>query len=170
LQNSIEKKKNSSLLGENLISYNLSEDNISLEKRMLYQGGTDCFVISSEGYGMEFRGENSSRSDELRKGTEKPPNEGSQNGQNGGPITRRKENQMMQLNSKVNNERTAQLNTLKKFDDFYKEKRNVENELYFYHAPRVSQDLFQVRLQSIDTNNFNRKNNYVEKFPVGKNE
>jgi hypothetical protein len=156
-------------LGENLVSYDMSEDNICLEKRTLYQGGTDCFVLSSEmEIATESRGENSSRSEGIRKGSEKQTNEGCQNGHNGGPVTRRRENQMLQMNTKVNNERTAQLNTLKKFDDFYKEKRNVENDMYFYHAPRVSQDLFQVRLQSFDTNNFNRKNNYLEKFPVGK--
>ena len=167
-QNSVEKKRPSNFIGENPISYDVSEDNLSLRRKSLYQSQTTCFVAETEGLLMDFRSESRGYSEKNRIGWEKPVNESLQNGQNGGPVTRRKEHQMQQSNSKGSFERAAtQLNTVKKFDDYYKEKKNIENDLYLYHPPRVSMDLFQVQLGTIDTNNFNRKINYVQNFPVG---
>lgn len=75
-------------------------------------------------------------------------------GQISGPITRRKEHQIMQLAGKIQNEKSvSELNNLLKFDEYYKERRNVENVVYFYHPPRVSKDLYQVSIKNIDTDN-----------------
>lgn len=64
-----------------------------------------------------------------------------------GPITRRKENQIMQSNGKNNSEKTVpDLFSLRKFDDYYKEKKNIDSEVFFYHAPRISEELYQVSL------------------------
>ena len=56
-----------------------------------------------------------------------------------GPITRRKENLIINIsNSKGNNEDIPNLNSLKNYDEFYKDVKNIDNEMYQYHPPRVS--------------------------------
>lgn len=91
-----------------------------------------------------------------------------------GPVTRRKEHQMLQANGKTPWEnKISGLDTLKKFDDFYKEKKNVEHEMYFYRPPRVNPELYQVPIENIDTNNSYSKENNINqntgKFSIFKN-
>jgi hypothetical protein len=72
-------------------------------------------------------------------------------GQISGPLTRRKEHQIMQLVGKIQNEKSvSELSSLLKFDEFYKERKNVENEVYFYKPPRISQELYQADISHID--------------------
>lgn len=53
---------------------------------------------------------------------------------------------------------------LKKFDDFYKDNKNIENEMYFYRKPRVDKKIFQADINQILNNkslnklNFNSNN------------
>lgn len=53
---------------------------------------------------------------------------------------------------------------LKKFDDFYKDNKNIENEMYFYRKPRVDKKIFQADVNQIPNNkslnklNFNSNN------------
>ncbi len=156
------------MLDENCVANDISDEHFVNGKTTLYQGRTDCFMASTDAYEVEIRGENAIIGDSDKKNSEKIASESISLGLNGGPVTRRKEHHMLQSYSKLSNERTSQLDKLKMFDTFYKEKRNLENSKYLYHPPRLSQDLFQTRLQNVDTNNFNRKINYVEKLPVRK--
>jgi hypothetical protein len=74
-----------------------------------------------------------------------------------GPTTRRKE-QMLQSSGKNSNDKTLlELNTLKKFDDFYKEKKNLENEMYLYKPPRVNLNHYQISLEKFNNKCYNNK-------------
>jgi hypothetical protein len=71
-------------------------------------------------------------------------------GDNIGPMTRRKENQIHQLSSiKLTESFAADIRSLKNFDDYYKDSKNLENEVYHYHPPRLSMS-YQVDLTLID--------------------
>jgi hypothetical protein len=70
--------------------------------------------------------------------------------ENSGPITRRKDNQIYsQSNMSVSNSSGGDINSLKNFDEYYKDSKNVENEIYHYHPPRVSMS-YQVDLTLLD--------------------
>lgn len=60
-----------------------------------------------------------------------------------GITTRSKEHQTY-LHSNKKNYQNSNYPTLKKYDDFYKEKKNLQNEMYVYQPPRVDRNLYQV--------------------------
>jgi hypothetical protein len=88
-----------------------------------------------------------------------------------GPITRRKEIQIQQYITNKSPSGTSNNNNekglLMQFDDFYKENKNVENELYFYRPPRVSEKYQVTMFENTDNNSLNsqnllsKKNNYL---------
>lgn len=45
---------------------------------------------------------------------------------------------------------------LKKFDDFYKDNKHIENEMYFYRKPRVDQILFQAEVDNEEKTKFEK--------------
>ena len=65
-----------------------------------------------------------------------------------GIITRSKEHQTTGHSNKKPNE-SSSYPVLKKFDDFYKERKNLQNEMYVYQPPRVDRTLYQVDLSKI---------------------
>ena len=91
-----------------------------------------------------------------------------------GPITRRKEIQNQQLitnkfPSNTINNNSNDKSLLRQFDEFYKDNKNVENDLYYYRLPRVSEN-YQAKIEILkEINNKNiqnflaEKNNYLEK-------
>jgi len=46
---------------------------------------------------------------------------------------------------------------LKKFDNFYKENKNIENEMYYYRKPRVDKIYFQAEVLEEDIISSNKK-------------
>ena len=83
-----------------------------------------------------------------------------------GPVTRRKEQTFYPTNIKGNNEALINdINTLFKFDEYYKDRKNIENEIYLYHPPRVSPH-YQVSLDNIHCTN---KDEYINLINFDKN-
>ncbi len=54
--------------------------------------------------------------------------------------------------SKLQDANNPDNSLIRKFDDFYKDNKNIENEVYFYRKPRVDKVLYQAEVQ--------RKENY----------
>lgn len=87
-----------------------------------------------------------------------------------GPMTRRKEYQIMQTTlNKFQDSNNPDNSLLKKFDDFYKDNKNIENEVYFYRKPRVDKTYYQAEIKEenvitkIKKNYFDFKKNLTTK-------
>jgi hypothetical protein len=51
----------------------------------------------------------------------------------------------------MNEEAIEELNSLQKFDEFYKNNKNVEHEAYYYKKPRIDQTYYQADLTKIES-------------------
>lgn len=90
-------------------------------------------ILATEVNNIEFSGKTSEKIPEIS-----------------GPITRRKEYQIMQNTLLKSQEGNSNENSLlKRFDEFYKDNKNVENEMYFYRKPRVDKKFYQVEIKNI---------------------
>jgi len=49
---------------------------------------------------------------------------------------------------------------LKKFDEFFKDNKNIENEMYFYRKPRVDKIIYQAKVldDNLSSKNIVEKN------------
>ena len=74
-----------------------------------------------------------------------------------GPVTRRKEN----LLQKINEEPQKELDSVQKFDEFYKNNKNVEHEVYFYKKPRINPERYQADMTYVNDifNEFKKNKN-----------
>jgi hypothetical protein len=82
-----------------------------------------------------------------------------------GPITRRKEYQIMQISiNKIQDANNPQNSLLKKFDDFYKDNKNIENEMYLYRNPRVNKVVFQAEVKSEENSKAKKKKKVAPNF------
>lgn len=79
-----------------------------------------------------------------------------------GPVTRRKENLLM----KINEEPIHELNSVQKFDEYFKNNKNVEHEAYFYKKPRIDQLYYQADLRNIEQTNANLNKPEETKTPM----
>lgn len=50
---------------------------------------------------------------------------------------------------------------LKKFDEFFKDNKNIENEMYFYRKPRVDKVLYQAEVLKTEENSHKEKTGKV---------
>jgi hypothetical protein len=136
-----------------IIKENELDDDMSKRKINILNNHKNANTIDSENASLDERSEIKYN---QNKKSERSSIDGNSVCHNQGPITRRKENQILQINGKNNFEKAvSELNTLQKFDDYYKEKKNVEHEMYFYHPPRISRDLYQVSIENFGNNSYN---------------
>ena len=144
---------------ENLRDYEIDAD-VSVKHT---SANNNTMTVDSENISLEDRSEIKCL---IKKQSEKSTDK-SQDGQSQGPTTRRKEHQMLLSNEKgIRDKSVSELDNLKKFDEFYKDKKNVDHEMYYYRPPRVSKNLYQVVIENIDTINtnncYNRKLNFIQ--------
>lgn len=66
-----------------------------------------------------------------------------------GPTTRRKE---ILIKSEENLDQS--LSSVMKFDEFYKDNKNVEHENYYYKKPRIDKELYQADLTKFKFSNY----------------
>jgi hypothetical protein len=166
----IERHKRNSLGTDIVITEEIIDDGLSIGMPSMTQMQNNSMIIDSETFSIDERSEvrlNGKR--QWERSTERSF-DGGPHGMNGGPITRRKEHQMSQSNGKGSyyEKSVSELTTLKKFDDFYKERKNVENEMYLWRAPRVSKDLFQVPVDNFDIQK--RNNQEIINFQINSKE
>ena len=81
-----------------------------------------------------------------------------------GPLTRRKEGLLI----KINEDHTTELNSLMKFDEYYKNPKNVEHEAYHYKKPRIDKVLYQCDLDDLKKQNEGENLLPKEMFTVDK--
>lgn len=80
-----------------------------------------------------------------------------------GPITRRKDNLLNRMNEEV--AQNPEYSSLQKFDEYYKNNKNVIHEAYYYKKPRINTLLYQVSPEDLA----NDINNKTEMRDNGKN-
>ena len=59
--------------------------------------------------------------------------------------------------NKIQDANNPENSLLKKFDDFYKDNKNIENEMYLYRNPRVDKVVFQAEVKSEENSNAKKK-------------
>lgn len=57
----------------------------------------------------------------------------------------------------MNEEAIEELNSLQKFDEFYKNNKNVEHEAYYYKKPRIDPTYFQADISKVENTVKERK-------------
>lgn len=155
----IERHKRNNIGTDNGTTEELLDDGISIGMRSINHMQNNSIFVDSETFSQDERSEVRVN---LKRQSEKTTDriqEGVAFYHNGGPTTRRKEQQISQSNirSSYYEKSVSELTTIKKFDEFYKERRNVENEMYLWRAPRVSRDLYQVPVENFDIQKSNMK-------------
>lgn len=72
-------------------------------------------------------------------------------------MTRRKELQIMQISlNKFQDGNNHDNSVLRKYDDFFKDNKNIENEMYFYRKPRIDKVFYQAEIKK--KKNLRKKN------------
>lgn len=149
----IERHKRNNIGTDNGTTEELLDDGISIGMRSINHMQNNSIFVDSETFSQDERSEVRVNLKRQSEKTTDKTQEGVAFYHNGGPTTRRKEQQISQSNirSSYYEKSVSELTTIKKFDEFYKERRNVENEMYLWRAPRVSRDLYQVPVENFDT-------------------
>jgi hypothetical protein len=142
-----------------VITEEIIDDGMSLGMPSMNHMQSNSMFVDSETFSQDERSEIRVNLKRQSEKTTDRSQDGAAFGQNGGPTTRRKEQQISQTNIRASyyEKSVSELTTLKKFDEFYKERRNVENEMYLWRAPRVSRDLYQVPVENFDTQKSNNE-------------
>lgn len=146
------------------VAINTKSDDISYDENV-NMGGMQYMPTYSTNLNLEFENCYSvmgSMDEKINKG-DRTPDKQSDYVPNSGPITRRKEN-LMQINGRHSDQSDSDLGRLKNFDEFYKDVRNVENEMYMYRPPRVNMDRYQLNIIQLDVNSEINYQNYINKL------